>query len=559
MTNKKRKAYFVGGGIASLAGATYLLKDGGWTGKNIFILEEGKHFGGALDDNDISPSKFLSRGERMFTPEIYNCTLDLMSQIPLKRFSRKTLLDDFLAFNNDPQNKWHAKARLLEKGQIIDASKFGLSTSDELSLIKVLTTPEDKLEGLKINDIFEPAFFQTNFWFMVATTFAFQPWHSAIELRRYAYRFLHQLPKLHDMSCVAMTRYHQFDSLVDPTAKWLRRQGVNFLNNSLVTDLHFLKTETESTTNTTTEPATERVSQIHYRHQGEAREIAVGENDLVFFTNGSIITNASLGAMDKVPATITKKPTDSWSVWEKIAKDRPHFGRPEIFDNSYRDSKWESFSVTFTDDTFMNLMTDFTRSLPGTGGVTTIKDSNWLLSLHTPKQPHFKRQPKGVNVFWGYGLSSDQKGNFVPKKMSDCTGAEILTEICSHLGFTRDLPKILASADCTPCMMPYITSQFIERKNGDRPAVIPAHTKNFAFIGQFCEIPDEIVFTVEQSVRSALIAVTGLLNLSKPIPPIYHGQYDPHALTSLFGLCLDLGFKQLCSAVVKHKEEKGIK
>lgn len=107
--------------------------------------------------------------------------------------------------------------------------------------------------------------------------------------------------------------------------------------------------------------------------------------------------------------------------------------------------------------------------------------------------------------------------------MSDCTGAEILTEVCSHLGFTAELPQILQSANCVPCLMPYITSEFMPRRKRNRPPVIPKNTKNFAFIGQFCEIPNEITFTIEQAVRSAMIAVRKLLGIKKIVPPIYRG------------------------------------
>jgi oleate hydratase len=71
--------------------------------------------------------------------------------------------------------------------------------------------------------------------------------------------------------------------------------------------------------------------------------------------------------------------------------------------------------------------------------------------------------------------------------------------------------------------MPHITSQFMPRKIGDRPQVVPPCAKNFAFIGQFCEIPQDIVFTLEYSVRSAQIATYNLLKLNKRPTPIYQG------------------------------------
>ena len=74
--------------------------------------------------------------------------------------------------------------------------------------------------------------------------------------------------------------------------------------------------------------------------------------------------------------------------------------------------------------------------------------------------------------------------------------------------------------------MPYMTSQFLIRQEGDRPQVVPDGSTNLAFIGQFCEIKDDVVFTVEYSVRSAQMAVYKLLKIDKEPPAIYQGQRD---------------------------------
>jgi len=68
--------------------------------------------------------------------------------------------------------------------------------------------------------------------------------------------------------------------------------------------------------------------------------------------------------------------------------------------------------------------------------------------------------------------------------------------------------------------MPYITSMFMPRLKGDRPPPVPPDTRNFAFISQFVEIPEDVVFTVEYSVRVAMMAVYELLGLRKAIPPV---------------------------------------
>jgi oleate hydratase len=193
-----------------------------------------------------------------------------------------------------------------------------------------------------------------------------------------------------------------------------------------------------------------------------------------------------------------------------------------------------SFTTTFRDPTFFRLVRDLTGNVPGEGGLITFPESGWLASIVLPHQHHFIGQPVDVQVLWGYGLFIDKPGNFVTKPMSACTGREIMREIIGHLGMGDHTPKILETCTCIPCMMPFITSQFLRRAKGDRPHVVPDRSKNLAFIGQFCELPEDVVFTVEYSVRSAQTAVYSLLGLSRTPPPVYKGRYDPRVLLKAF-------------------------
>jgi oleate hydratase len=193
-----------------------------------------------------------------------------------------------------------------------------------------------------------------------------------------------------------------------------------------------------------------------------------------------------------------------------------------------------SFTTTLHDPTFFDRIRDLTGNVPGEGGLISFPESRWLASIVLPHQPHFIGQPKDVNVFWGYGLFVDKTGDFVKKPMSAASGREIMTEILGHLRLEADAGRILETCTCIPCMMPFITSQFLCRAKGDRPQVVPKGSKNLAFIGQFCELPDDVVFTVEYSVRSAQTAVYSLLSLNRTPPPVYKGQYDPRVLLEAF-------------------------
>jgi oleate hydratase len=506
-----RKVYLIGGGIASLASAAYFIRDGHINPRNITIYEELDIAGGSLDGSGSPETGYVMRGGRMFNFS-YLCTYDLFSFIPSLGDPGIMVLDEIKAFNQNV--KTHSKARVVEEGRILDVSSMGFSNKDRLDLMEMMAESESYLGTKRINEWFGPDFFKTNFWFMWDTMFAFQPWHSAVEFKRYLHRFIHEFKRINTLAGVDRTPYNQFDSLAKPLIEWLKQQGVNFEMGVRVTDLKFSLTGEKKT-----------VEQIQFIKGGEHKSIAIGVNDMVLVTIGSMTADSSLGSMDSAPELLTDKRDGSWKLWEAIAKHSDQFGHPSVFDNRIDESKWESFTVTCQGTGFFDLMEEFSGNKAGTGGLVTFKDSNWLMSIVLAYQPHFIGQPDNVTVFWGYGLFPDNEGNFVKKKMAVCTGAEILTELFSHLEFDEVIDHLLTKCNCIPCMLPYITSQFLTRAPGDRPQVVPEISENLAFIGQFAEVPDDVVFTVEYSVRTAQTAVYELLELDKKPIPMYKGDH----------------------------------
>jgi oleate hydratase len=152
------------------------------------------------------------------------------------------------------------------------------------------------------------------------------------------------------------------------------------------------------------------------------------------------------------------------------------------------------------------------------------------MSVVLAYQPHFLNQPEDIFVFWGDGLFPGKEGNHVKKPMSECSGEEILAELFYHLKITEKMQPLMEKMNCIPCMMPFIDAQFQPRLAGDRPQVIPEGSTNFAFLGQFVEVPKDCVFTVEYSVRTAQTAVFNLLNLERGVTPMYEGSHDAHVL-----------------------------
>ena len=498
-------SYFIGGGIGSLAAAAFLIRDGKVPGASITILEAGPLLGGSLDGAGDAVKGYSLRGGRMLTTDNYECTWDLFKTIPSLTRSGKTVFDETVNFNET--YKAHALARLVDRRRAkVPVSSMGFSMTDRVELLKLSNAGEDTLKDDRITDWLSPAFFETEFWFMWVTTFAFQPWHSAVEFKRYLHRFMLEFSRIETLAGVKRTIYNQYDSLVLPLQAWLQQQGVRLVTDCTVVDIGH-----------TNEGGEFAATALHCRHKGVSEVIAVGASDLVFFQNGSMTDASSLGSMTAAPPRLTKVDSGGWALWEKLAEDRPEFGNPAAFNSCIAQSCWESFTVTLKDPAFFDEMNRFSGNEPGTGGLVTFKDSNWLMSIVLAHQPHFANQPADVQVFWGYSLFPDRVGNFVAKPMADCSGAEILAELCGHLRF--DLETV-ALANCIPCRMPYITSMFMPRLRSDRPLPVPPHSRNFAFISQFVEIADDVVFTVEYSVRAAQMAVYQLLDVDRQVPEV---------------------------------------
>lgn len=501
----KSKAYLIGGGIGNLAAAAFLIRDGGFAGEDICVLEAASLLGGSLDGSGNPERGYSLRGGRMFTFDNYECTWDLFKSIPSIHHANKSVFEETVDFNE--LHKSDSQARLVNAHRAkVPVASMGFSMKDRVELLKLAETSEVELADSRITDWLSPEFFETEFWVMWATTFAFQPWHSAVEFKRYLHRFMMEFPRIETLGGVRRTEFNQYDSMVLPLQRWLENRGVRFVTSCTVSDIDYKF-----------EGAKFAVTAIDCHYHGRFERIEVRDDDIVILQNGSMTDASSVGSMQSAPTKLGKADNRGWALWEKLASINPDFGNPAAFNSSIAESAWQSFTVTLKNPEFIEKMVEFSGNEPGTGGLVTFKDSNWLMSIVIPFQPYFANQPADVQVFWGYALFPDRIGNYVAKPMADCNGEELLTELCGHLRFDR---SVMSGANCIPCHMPYITSMFMPRMKTDRPLPLPDSSKNLAFVSQFVEIPEDVVFTVEYSIRAAQMAVYQLLGIKKQIPPI---------------------------------------
>lgn len=525
----EKHAHIIGGGLAGLSAATFLVSDAGMPSANITIYDTLPLMGGSMDAAGDAHSGYTSRGEREL--EAYmECLWYLCGKVPSLQTPGLTILDETHQANIAEPINCHF--RLMEKqGQKYDYTGAFMSAFDAKRMLELQLTPETELEMKTVTDWFSPAFTHSVFWLCWASKLAFREYHSLIEVRRYVKRFLMMDYGLPQNRGILHTEFNEYDSLIKPIQAWLASLGVQFSPETTITDIATSDIGGETLA---TALSIKRGNEVHY--------IPLTRDDLVFFTNGSLTQNAAMGTTNTV-ATYNQETADRgcFSVWERLAERDVKFGRPGAFISAVEMSNWISFFPTISGDpSLFAYLEKKTGDKAGTGGAVTIIDSSWQISF-VPYAKYFPDQPADVNVLWAYGQCSGIDGDFIRKPMRDCTGAEMFAELLYHCGLEANIPSILAHSAVSTCMMPYITSQFMPRKISDRPKVIPAGCVNLAFIGQFVELPGDVVFTVETSVRTAMMAVWGLTGLNKPMVPIYEPTYDLRVIVSSLKATLGIG------------------
>lgn len=521
------KAYIIGAGIAGLSAAYYLIRDGKIPSHNITIIDQLDITGGSMDGAGNSTEGYIIRGGREmdFT---YENVWDIFQDIPaLELPTPYSVLDEYRMINDLDPN--YSKSRLLHKqGQVKDFSKLGLNTKDQFAIIQLLLKQKNEIDDLTIEDYFSESFLNSNFWTFWRTMFAFENWHSLLECKLYMHRFLHALDGINDLSMLVFPKYNQYDTFIKPLKEHLEEQGVNFILNMSVSDLDISDSDIDDT---------QIITAIITETPDGEEIITVKEDDFIFVTTGSMTEDTRYGDSNTPPDLndLNDKSnwgqSNGWKLWNNLAQKSPAFGNPAKFNQHIDKSSWMSATLTCKPSAFIDKLKSLSVNDPYsgktvTGGIITITDSNWLVSFTCNRQPHFPEQPDDLLVIWVYSLCMDKQGNYVKKTMPECTGHEILTELSHHLGLIDSIDDILENTIVRTAFMPYITSMFMPRSAGDRPQIIPDNYSNLGLLGQFVETRNDVVFTMEASVRTARVAVYELLDINKQVPDIYPSQYD---------------------------------
>ena len=523
----RKSAYIIGTGLAGLSAAFYLLRDGQMKGEHIHLLEKLELAGGSCDGRKDVTKGFYMRGGREMDNH-FECMWDLYRSVPSIENPGLSVLDEYYYLNKKDPNYSLCRATI-NCGEDAHTDKlFNLDKASALALSKLFITPEKDLEDKKINEVLPASFFETNFWLYWQTMFAFQPWASALEMKRYLCRYVHHIDGLPDFTALRFTKYNQYESMILPLVKYLEQGGVKIeygfdVKNVIIDNVDGKRV----------------AKKIIYIKDGKESSIDLCEDDLVFITNGCCTDTSCYGDQDHAPdlSHIKNGSGESWDMWKNIASQATNgeYGNPDAFCSDINATNWMSATVATSDEEIIEKIMKICKRDPRsgrvtTGGIVTVKDStnNWYLSWTINRQPQFKCQDKNTVLIWLYSLNTNKEGNWIKKPMRECSGKEVCEEWLYHIGLDQSKIEAKAANACntTTCFMPYINAFFQPRKESDRPKVVVDNAVNFAFIGQFAETPRDTIFTTEYSIRTGMEAAYTLLNVDRGVPEVWGSKYD---------------------------------
>lgn len=284
-----KSAYIVGSGLGALAAACFLVRDGQMKGENIHILEAMDIAGGACDGINDPTRGYVMRGGREMENH-FECLWDLFRSIPSIETPGVSVLDEYYWLNKHDPNYSLCRATVNRGEDAHTDGKFNLSQKGCMEIMKLFFTKDEDLYDKTIEDFFDEEVFDSDFWLYWRTMFAFENWHSALEMKLYIQRFIHHIGGLPDFSALKFTKYNQYESLILPMQKYLEDAGVEFRFNTRVDNVIFDFRNGKKIAKT-----------IECTVKGETKSIDLTENDLVFVTNGSCTEGTIYGDHTHAP------------------------------------------------------------------------------------------------------------------------------------------------------------------------------------------------------------------------------------------------------------------
>ena len=501
-----KNVYITGNSIAALAAAAYLIKDGGYDGSSIHIYGSPAH--SALNE------EYGSVGE-VFT--------SLMRDIDAVTDEGVSICDiiENSAFTPEPTVK------IMDGSGNIRVLDISPSRTVLKAVNKALKSFEaGKLDEISIREYFAgmSEIFDTDLFSFIEMSFGIRDEHKASEFAKRAEQVLVISPQTGFYD----TLYYEF-SAKDALEQYLTENGADYHANAEVTGIEIVD---------------DSVNAIHLNDNGTRMTIYLNKDDCLMFTAGNISDNRSEGSASTSAPLIEEIPP-SLSLWSQAALNSDNFGIPELILADCPDSM--ELSIVDENNYLTKRICELTSSDAEEGISLLLTGSNWrmklsaegLSSLYGSNEDLDKAINDAAEVSDGADVSdlTDEdiaaaeyiaaqtvtgcitvKGmycgsydNFVDKPMRECTGTELLYELCCHLGIIDEWEEILRNIKLMMVVnYPYKTAPLATMQKHTTPELHPC--SNCYCIGGFMETSAPAC-TLEQEVLSAKLAAYSLIGV----------------------------------------------
>ena len=267
--------------------------------------------GGSMDGAGNPENGYIIRGGREMEAH-FETLWDLFRSIPTLENPEISVLDEFYWLNKEDPNYSLCRATINRGQDAKTNGQFNLSQKGCMEIMKLFMTKDEDLYDKTIEDVFDEEVFDSTFWLYWRTMFAFENWHSLLELKLYMHRFLHAIDGLNDLSMLVFPKYNQYDTFIKPLRNYLEERGVKFQFNTLVKDLDIRITKDGKI-----------VEKIITEQNDNEVKIDVRENDYVIVTTGSMTEDTFYGNNKTAPIIKIDNETSGqsagWKLWKNLS------------------------------------------------------------------------------------------------------------------------------------------------------------------------------------------------------------------------------------------------
>lgn len=467
-----QRAFISGSTLSALSAAALLIREYNFRGENIHLLDcDGLFDGDACE----------AAGAELFVhAQGFDCFWDLLRSIPSQQKKGASLKDDIIL---SAQELSGSRCRvLMRNGEQIVLPERRLDRAQRRLLNRLMMEEEKQLRGKSVEDWFadDDSFVETDFWRLCASLYRIKESSSVSVLRALLCARSEQMMHLDTMEDWMQLPADPGTALIQPLITYLKGYGVQFHLNSEIMDIQFSDT---------------RVLQarvLHMRSAHHVERIELNADDLCIVTLGERTALAQKGDLHQIEAP---RQEPAYPFWNRLAARRQEFAVDAV-------DPAKAAEGFFTVKMREGVLAD---ALPAHAGLISFPDSNWGISLCVAPR---SAQEEGV-VIWGSALYPDACGDYVRRRMNECSGKDIVSELAHHLHNEERLDEIIRDLeDAKVMILPYAQGAKISRQPHilDQP---DAFTGNLAVLSPYHYRSEP---WLEQEVHDARDAVRTLMD-----------------------------------------------